>query len=268
MLRYPRFFFAALVRRPESTKTTLVLVVVQIHSADVSFTPNPGTPLLDVFIVFPPHPSSPFSLPPVPVLLVISVLAPLTRDLSLAQWIRVRSILRPKLAQKLAEEEEARVKAEKSGGVVSGLDEEDHEEDHEETEEDKELKEKEMRDKREKEEKEKKEKEKKLKMEQEKKEKQKQAEAEKTIVAARAVAEEGGSGAPAAAAPPNEAGRADNDDEEEEEDDRFDDEDGDLEDLYKRRLEDMDFDDDPFYGRPWSTEVPKVSRASIRCVRN
>eukprot|EP00752_Nemacystus_decipiens_P007172 g6422.t1 len=165
------------------------------------------------------------------------------------KWIRLRKIVRPKLAQRIAEEEEARVKAEKGSGEASGLVEKDHKEDNEETEEDKELREKEMREKREKEEKEEKEKEKNLEMEREK-ERQMQAEAEKTkIVAAGATGAEQG-------------GKADDDPEDyegEQEEDWFD-EDDDFEDLYKRPSEDVDVDDDPFYGRLWSAEVPKVRR--------
>lgn len=175
----------------------------------------------------------------------------------MAQWIRVRSILRPKLAQKLAEEakaQEARLKAEKDG-VVSGVGDEHHEEDHQEGEEEEKERERREKEKREKEEKEKKEKE----------SKEKESKERERLVEAEALAGRGAPAAPAAqeaGGPPAPGETVRTDDEDEEEDDEFDDDydDEDYEPLYERQPEDVEYEDDPFYGRPWSTEVPKVGR--------
>ncbi len=180
-----------------------------------------------------------------------------------AQWVRVRTILRPKLSQRLAEEaqaREARLKAEKDG-VVSGLGEEDHKEEHVEDHEEEE----EERERREKEEKEKEQKEK------EKQEKEKERQEKEKLVEAQALTRRGSAAAEVGGAPaPNETTKTEDEDDEDDDkvDDDDDDDDEDYEPLFEVQPEDVEYEGDPFYGRPWDTEVPKVGErtgAGIRC---
>lgn len=182
------------------------------------------------------------------------------------------------MAQKLADEakaQEEREKAIKSGATPAALDDEgrerkerEEEEEEEEREREKEKREKEKREN-EKEEEEKKEQEKveKEKKEMETREEKKKNDKEKKEKRLLKMEQEGGKLAVEVV-----AGRvvqeasgpspSSSDETDEVEEDYFDDEDvEEYQTLYDRHSGDTEYDDDPFYGRPWSTEVPKVSEA-------